>query len=61
MRCVFFSVMMLTINNAAIGFAGTVWILSWTMYAAQYAAGCLHEMYVALVMMFMANDAGVGF
>ena len=53
--------MMLTINNAAIGFAGTVWILSWTMYAAQYAAGCLHEMYVALVMMFMANDAGVGF
>ena len=41
------SMMTLTINNAAIGFPGTVWILSWMMYAAQYAAVCPNEMYVA--------------
>ena len=44
----FFSMMMLAINKAAVGFAGTVWILLSMLHAAQYAAGCLHEMYVAV-------------
>ena len=52
---VLFSMMMLTINNAAIGFAGTVWIASSMEYYASMRCMLLS------VMMLMVNDAGIGF
>ncbi len=47
--------MMWTINNAAIGFAGTVWIASSMMYYASMRCMLLS------MMILMINDAGIGF
>ena len=47
--------MMWTINNAAIGFAGTVWIASSMMYYASMRCMLLS------MMMLMINDTGIEF